>query len=74
MNVVTIEHLVILKAEATKQQIEALNKLTGPDKVTFNGKIIITTDFKGFKYIVKKEVAEIFSIKESEIYITISEL
>jgi len=74
MKAVTISHLVILKSNPTFKQLKELAQLVKSDDIKNNGKIIVKCDFQGFKDIVKSDVAKIFDITPSLIYLTTSEI
>jgi len=73
MRSIQVEHIAIIKRNAGKRQIEALKKLTGSDKIKVNGKILTVCDFTGIYKDVKAEIAKIFNISESNIYLKYSE-
>jgi len=73
MKQICIEHISIIKRNAGKNQIEQLRKLTGSDKIKQNGKILTVCDFNGYYKDVKAEIAKIFNIKQSDIYLKYSE-
>jgi len=73
MKQVIIEHLVIYCKSPSFAQLKELEKLTGSDKIKINGKIIVVCDFQGIYKEVRKDIARIFEINPSLIYLTHSE-
>jgi len=73
MKPVTIQHIVILKSNATDEQIEKLKDLTGSDKIKHNGHITVKTEFVNYKEYIRQKVSEIFSIPLHLIYLSYSE-
>jgi len=74
MKAIIISHLVILKSNPTFKQLKELEQLVKSDDIKNNGKIIVKCDFQGIYKEVKKDVAKIFDIKTSLIYLTTTEI
>jgi len=73
MKSIQVEQIAIIKNNSGSKQIEALKKITGSDKIKKNGKILIVCDFTASYKELKREIAEIMNVKESEIYLKYSE-